>query len=143
MKAYNKKQLYILKATIKGFTAEARKIQKSEILPKSKEERQQGRNRKNLLGLHARFHLLAYALMLGRRYDELEKNKPLFTNRYQTKTAAEEILNVCKLYGDYRIKWSKELTVDAITLWLATGENHIFIWDDTQKKNSQPTKASL
>jgi len=103
MKAYNKTQLFILKATIKGFMEEAKKIQKNEILPMEKEERQRGRNRKNLLGLHARFHLLAYALMLGRRYDELEKNKALF-----------EIMNrAFSLEGcDFEIEYEKGVEAD-------------------------------
>jgi hypothetical protein len=135
MKAFKKRDLYVLKAAIKGFAAEAQHIRQKDILPNTHEARQRGWARKRSLGLHARFHQLAYAFMLGKKYSALEKGRPLAENYWQTNSAATEILNICKLYGGYRVQWCKELTKDAIIQWFKTDEN-IFTWELASKKVS-------
>jgi len=131
MKALKKKDLYVLKAAINGFSEEARRIRKKEIHPNSFEKREQGWSRKRSLGLHARFHMLAYAFMLGKRYDDLEKNRPLFFNGWQSAVAADEILAICKMYGGYRIRYgNRELTQEAVLHWFKTGENLVFKWEE-------------
>lgn len=132
MKALKKKNLFVLKAAINGFCQEARNIRVKIIQPNHSEKKSWGWNRKRLLGLHTRFHLLAYAFMLGKRYDELEKNKPLGVNSWQSGPAAHEIISICRMYGGYRVRYaSKELSQEAILRWFKTGENLVF----TQEKS--------
>lgn len=143
MKAFKKKDLYKLKAAINGFTTESRRIRAKEINPKSLKEKERGWERKRSLGLHSRFHQLAYALMLGKRYDDLEPNRPLFYNSWQTGVAIEEIMTICRMYGGYRLRWAqREFNQEAILHWLKTGENQIFVWDAKPRKFSAKAKVT-
>jgi hypothetical protein len=135
-KAFRKKDLYILKAAINGFTAESHRIRAKEIDPKHLEEKARGWDRKRSLGLVSRFHQLAYAYMLGRKYSDIEPNRPLKVNLWQTARAADEIVKLCKMYGGYRAYWCKELDRDAIINWFKTDEN-IFRW-----MSKKPVKVS-
>lgn len=136
MKAFTKRDLYKLKAAINGFTGEAIRIRENEIKPKHLEEKAKGWERKRSLGLHSRFHQLAYAFMLGKKYSDLEKGRPLVKNWWQTDSAAETILAICRLYGGYRLYWCKELTKDTIINWFKTDEN-IFTWEPKPKRPEQ------
>lgn len=134
MKAFKKKDLYILKAAINGFSGESRRIRAKEIHPKSLDEKAQGWHRKRELGWHSRYHQLAYALMLGKRYDEVEKNRPLYFNDWETKAAINEIINIVKMYGDYRVRYDRgALNPEAIAHWFKTGENTVFNWEPRVK----------
>lgn len=135
MKAFKKKDLYKLKAAINGFTTESRRIRAKEINPRSLKEKERGWERKRSLGLHSRFHQLAYALMLGKRYDDLEPNRPLYYNDWQTKIAISEIMTICRMYGGYRLRWAKsDFNEESILHWLKTGENLVFTWEEKPKK---------
>lgn len=144
MKALRKRDLYVLRAAIKGFASEARNIRKTEIHPSVDIERANAWNKKRSLGLHARFHMLAYAFMLGKRYDELENNRPLYFNGWQTNTAVTEILAICRVYGDYRVRYGgKDLTAETVMHWFKTGENIAFTWEESKVRHVPVTSAPM
>jgi len=135
MKAFTKKDLYKLKAAINGFTDESRRILKKEINSKHLEGKTYGWNRKRSLGWHSRLHQLAYALMLGKRYDDVESNRSLYFNDWQLNEAVRNIASICIIYGGYRVYLSEnEFNENNILHWLKTGDNVIFRWEKNPKK---------
>lgn len=138
MKALTKKQLFALRATIKGFTAESQDIRRKYILPSKGPERAAAWETKRALGHYARVHLLAYALMRGMKRDQLEKpsprNKAYYNETYYLKALAKEIHQVCRYYGTYRVYWYKEMTEETILEWLQGGENTLFVYPERDDK---------
>jgi len=73
MKFYNRRQLLTLKAKIKGLAAEVKKTR--EILQtKSGDAKYYLWQIKREIGLETRLHLIAYGLLRGKRFSEIEPN---------------------------------------------------------------------
>jgi hypothetical protein len=67
--------LQVLKAKIRGFQATGATIS-SRISKSEKERKNRLWNEKRRLGLHCRYHLVAYGLLRGVRYDQIERCAP-------------------------------------------------------------------
>lgn len=73
MKFYNRRQLLTLKAKIKGLAAEGKRTR--EILQaKSGDARYHLWQIKREIGLETRLHLIAYGLLRGKKFSEIEPN---------------------------------------------------------------------
>lgn len=73
IKYQNKSQLLSLKAKIKGLAAEGRRTRM--FISKSQGERKYYYwDQKRSIGMEARYHLIAYGLLLGKDYKEIEPN---------------------------------------------------------------------
>lgn len=133
MKALTKKELFALRATIKGFAMESRDIRRKYIRPSKGSKRAEAWQDKRTLGHFARVHLLAYSLMRGFKREGLEKvaprNKSYYHEDWLLKSLAKEIYQICRYYGSYRVYRARELTEESIKDWLAAGENTIFVYE--------------
>lgn len=127
--AYKKRELTALRSAIKGLSQEIKDFYKKEILPKKGKKRAIGRYRHQQIKKMARIHYLAYALLLGKRYDQIEEKRPCYC-QYQSfiqERLAEQIIRLVAAYlpnGFYGISGipSKEYVFH----WFKTGENLAF-----------------
>ncbi len=81
MKTYNKSQLISLKAKVKGLAEEGIRTRKF-INASSGERKNYYWEMKRTLGVEARYHLLAYGLLRGLSYDQIEPNSNKDKLRY-------------------------------------------------------------
>ncbi len=73
MKTFNKSQLISLKGKVKGLAAEG--LRTREFINASKGKRRDYYwNMKRSIGVETRYHLLAYGLLRGLSYDQMEPN---------------------------------------------------------------------
>lgn len=104
----NKRDLLILKAKIKGLAEEGARCYKF-IHDSSGEKRSRYRDIKRSIGREARYHLIAYGLLRGKDYNQIEPNSNkdkmasyLFDYDY--------LAQICKRYVSFRDigKWSPD-----------------------------------
>jgi hypothetical protein len=107
MKFYNRRQLLTLKAKIKGLAAEGKRTR--EILQtKSGYAKYYLWQIKREIGLETRLHLIAYGLLRGKRFSEIESNVK-FPEKWPSDPSSLEY----QLYANwnYNFPWEKLLKV--------------------------------
>jgi len=132
MKALTKKELFALRATIKGFAAESRNIRRKYIHPAKGDKRSEAWANKRTLGHFARVHLLAYSFMRGFKRDVLEKVTPrngaYYYEEWHLTSLAKEVYKVCRYYSNYRVHWAG-VDEEGVKAWLKGGENTVFVYE--------------
>ncbi len=132
-RAFKKKSKILrgLKASIKGYADESRRIREKEIKPNAGWNRWTAWEHKKELGQTARIMQLAYGLMLGKSYSQIEPSKPLSNRNYgcragSDRSYANAIIDICKFYWP-SLHYSQNLTTDAVLCWFRTDENVLFV----------------
>ena len=145
MKALTRKELFALRATIKGFAAESQSIRKKRILPNRDRKRAKAWEDKRTLGYFSRVHLLAYSFMRGFKREDLEKvtpgNKSYYYNSWTLGRMAKDIHFICRYFRCFSAYRAAELTEEAVKNWLLGGENIIFTVE--KRDATKPVLASL
>lgn len=128
-RAYRKRELVVLKSAIKGLSQEIKDCYRKKALLKKGKERAYGRYELQDLKVAIRFHYLAYALMTGKRYDQIEEKRPFYTEccPLRQEQAAEKLIKVIATYLPYHFAFYHGLpSKEHIIHWFKTGENYAF-----------------
>lgn len=126
--------LQVLRAKIRGFQVAGVSIHRKIV--KSSGLRRMGLwHKKRALGDHCRIHLIAYGLLRGVSYDEIEKcakeNKPY----------AESVFNVMLTHASWQVK--NELTLEKVKLLLDQEANLYFMKPEAKIVDKKGFMASL
>jgi hypothetical protein len=78
-KACTRKDLALIRGTIKGLSEESKRFRQKYINPSSGEKKHSLQSQRKWLGQQARAYMLAYAFLRGKKYSEVEPNRPLDT----------------------------------------------------------------
>lgn len=122
IKVFKKRDLFALKAEIKGYAAEAASV-RAQIHKSEGAERYNLWTKKRTIGNHARHALLAYAFLRNVPYSVIEKkmskvsfHSPYLYNNGAVELNLNQIRNICLKFV-YTYQHDK-LTVEQIAAWI-------------------------
>lgn len=124
MKAFKKKDLASLRAAIKGFEIESRRIRTKDISPKKGLEKYNGWRKKRMLGSKARLYLLAYAFLLGKNRKQVENNTASYYQySWGWSSISKDMISIIKVHAYLPYNFDEK----KIANWLAGEENDTFV----------------
>lgn len=135
--------LQVLRAKIRGFQATGSTIS-SRISKSEKERKNRLWNEKRALGRHCRNHLVAYGLLRGVRYDQVEKCAPNNKLNPETVLAIMEIHNGWdpkRGYVKYDLETVKKLLEGYVGKWVKATPTSMPKWE-LEAPQAAPEKAA-